>query len=105
MLVSFKYSYWNMFPMILEQFIARKKFLQSSIFVKISEESIFTLFCPEMNLRFGSSWIIGTNALHEFTGCVTMWYLVCFSVLLSLGSHISLMVNSWSFCDMIQRYQ
>lgn len=88
--------------MILEQFNAKKMCLQSNIFVKISEESIFTLFCLEVNLGFGSSWIIGTNALYEFAGCMTLWYLVCFSVLLSSGSQISLVVNSWSFCDIIQ---
>lgn len=63
MLASFKYSYWHIFPMVLEQFNAKKMCLQSNIFVKISEESIFTLFCLEVNLGFGSSWIIGTNAL------------------------------------------
>lgn len=102
MLASFKYSYWYMFPMILEQFNSRKTCLQSNIFFKISEESICTLFRLEINLGFDSSWIIGTNALHEFVGCVTLWYLVCFSVLLSSGSQISLMASSWSFCDMIQ---
>lgn len=88
--------------MILEQFNSRKICLQSNIFVKISEESICTLFCLEMNLGFGSSWIIGTNALREFSGCVTLWYLVCFSVLLSSSSQISLMISSWLFCDRIQ---
>lgn len=75
---------------------------KNKILIKISEESIFTLFCLEMNLRFGSSQIMGANNLCEFAGCVPLWYWVCFSVLFSSGSQISLTVNSWAFWDIIQ---
>lgn len=96
MLASLNYSYRQRFPMILEKFNARKMCLQNKILVRISEEIIFTLFCLEMNLRFRSSQIIGTNTLGEFVGCVTLWYFVCFSVLFSSGSQISFTVNSWT---------
>ena len=70
--------------------------------VKISEDSIFTLFCLDMNLRFDSSQIMGANTFGEFAGCVPLWYLVCFSVLFSSGSPISFTVNSRAFWDVIQ---
>lgn len=102
MLVSLNYSSRQRFPIILEQFNARKMCLQNKILVRISEEIIFTLFYLEMNLRFRSSQIIGTNTLGEFVGCVTLWYFVCFSVLFSSGSQISFTVNSWTLKDTIQ---